>query len=271
MSALIRKTIEGTPMWLDPYDHGVGQRLNAVGKREECFMWLLRKHAHGVAFDVGANIGYCTLSLAKKCSQVFAFEPSQDNQNTLIANCGQLDNVFINPYLVGDRDCEMKFYLTKRPNLNTIIDPNDGSEPILRTMVSLDVFCKTRYLPNFIKMDIEGGEVGALKGAEHVLDNATDLTILIEVHPEKYSSANDFAGVLTHIIFDLGYKVKYVINAKGKRHELTKCARLYKDGLEKDRAIFTDVDFGQIIDLSTKMPEDGKKVVRAIMLTRGTQ
>ena len=269
MGKLIRKIIEGTPMWLDPCDHGVGQRLNAVGKREECFMWLLRKFANGVAFDVGANIGYCTLSLARKCSAVYAFEPSEENQKTLRANVSDKENVFVNPYVVSDRDGQINFYLTKRPNLNSIIKPGEGSVPIERTMISIDSFCKQRDVkPNFIKMDIEGGEVGALRGAEETMATAENLAILIEVHPEKYSTANDFAGVLTHIVYDLGYKVKFVINAKGKKQELMRCAKLFKDNLEADRAIFTDVDPGLVVSQATTMPEDGRKVLRAIMLTR---
>jgi len=266
MPSLVKRKIEGIWMWLDPEDHGVGQRLCAKGKREECFMWLLRRHAHGIGFDVGANIGYCTLSLAEKCGSVCAYEPSPYNMLTLRKNINlnELENVFPMRYAIGDACAERTFYITKKPNLNSLI-PTEG----LSIQVKVRTIDSLPDVPNFIKMDIEGGEVGALQGAEKNLSEAEDLTILIEVHPEKYSPTNDFATVLRHVVFELGYRIKYVINAKGKRHVVEQKATLYKDGLEKERAIWTDVDPDTAIKWATEMPEDGLKVVRAIMLVKG--
>lgn len=252
-------------MFLDPNDGGVGQRLCAMGKREMCYMYLLRKFAHGVAYDVGANIGYCTMSLARKCDLVRAFEPSEENHKTLLRNLKYVSNAIPYYYAIGNISGLTKFYLTDKPNLHTVINTGEGKEVDVNMVRIDDVM---GLPPNFIKMDIEGGEVGALQGAEKTLTDAKDMTILIEVHPEKYSAENDFERVLRHIVFDLGYNIEYVINAKGKRDIVAAHCKLYKDGLEEKRAIFTDIPQEHAIGWTTQMPEDGLKIVRAIMLIR---
>ena len=83
---MIKKKIEGFPMWLDLKDGGISKRLYIKGGREFAFMWILRKEASGIAYDIGANIGYCTLSLAKKCKKVYAFEPDPRSLKLLVKN-----------------------------------------------------------------------------------------------------------------------------------------------------------------------------------------
>ena len=73
---MIKKKIDGIPMWLDLKDHGISKRLLLTnGQREPGYQWILKKEASGVAYDVGANIGWYTILLAERCDTVYAWEP----------------------------------------------------------------------------------------------------------------------------------------------------------------------------------------------------
>lgn len=259
-------------MWLDPKDHGVGQRLNAIGYREPAFMWLLRTEANGKAFDVGANIGYCTISLAEKCTHVYALEPDKRSRVILRRNVKHLPNVTVLSYAMYDKEAVVPLKTTKRPNLSTI---HETSHEVVKTVnvvtVSFDHLCQTYNVePNFIKMDIEGAEVAALHGGWTTLAYLQNIKILIEVHPAQYSNDNNFGNVM-RLLLRHGYRVKYIVNAKGKLNELKRAgASVAKTFRNSERSVFKQADITDeaLIELTTTMPADGKKVIRALLFEK---
>ena len=262
---MIKKKIEGFPMWLDLKDGGISKRLYIKGGREFAFMWILRKEASGIAMDIGANIGYCTLSLAKVCDVVLAIEPDERSFKILEKNIklNKLeDKVVTTRFAITDKEGTFRFSEEKKPNLSRL-DPN-GKKLVLTD--SIDNYVEEE-IPDFIKMDIEGGEVNALKGAMKTLKEAKEMKILIEVHPIFYNKDNDFRKVLEDILA-LGYKFKYVINAKGKidKFKKYKCVKRFKQ--YKHRAVFKGVPKEKVLKWATTMPKDGKKVVRSFLLEK---
>ena len=75
--------------------------------------------------------------------------------------------------------------------------------------------------PNFIKMDIEGYEVEAIRGAMGTLKSVKDCKLLIEVHPQYYDEKRNFANILKEL-FKIGFNVKYVVSAGNE------CPSLFK-------------------------------------------
>ena len=261
--ALIKKKIDGFAFYLNPDDHGISKRMIITkGRREPGFRWILLKEALGIAYDIGANLGQYTLHLSRLCDKVYAFEPDPRSLKLLNKNVkiNKLKNVSISTYAVTNFVSSAKMCLDKKPNLSRL---GDGNKMVDTTLIDL---CGLMP-PDFIKMDIEGGEANALKGAMKTLKEAKQMKLLIEVHPQYYSKENDFRKVLEDIL-KLGYKFKYVVNAKGKMGLFKDYTCVKRFSYYKHRAVFKDVPEKKVLKWATEMPEDGKKVIRSILVVK---
>ncbi len=108
-------------------------------------------------FDVGADVGYYALLLAKLSGRpVVAFESQAS------AVRGLRDNIAHNPY-------EVEVYTVS-------VGEKDGDG-----FMTLDRAAAETFVPDFIKMDIEGAEAAALKGADGILRRRKP-HLIIEVH-----------------------------------------------------------------------------------------
>lgn len=270
---LMKKKIEGYPMWLNPGDHGISKALLKSGRRERAFMYLLRTEASGgVAFDIGANIGYTTISLANQCDKVYAFEPDKRSFKMLKLNA--LPNVECYKLAIADYCGKLNFYATDKPNLSTTCKGQGGKKKTV-DCATIDTFMKFHYNPVFMKMDLEGGEVAAIRGAMKAIASSSKVKLLIELHPQYYSKENDFAGTLETLL-ELGYDFKYIINAKGHADTVKAGgALIHKSFKEYSRSIYTcnEVDRDTLIGWSTEMwnakgSTKLTKVLRAILLSK---
>ena len=215
----IKKRIGKYDMYLDAEMRGISGDLNACGVREPEFMWIIKKEATGkTGLDLGANIGYTTLPICEKMHKVIAVEPDKRSRSLLIKNLAL--NKFnhktrVLEYAISDFDGEKVFYLNRKPNLNTLGSARDGSYKTKKVpCITLDTLFldELNKLPNFIKMDVEGHEVEILRGGMKCLAKTDTCGILIEVHPERYSTEHNFAEILEKYI-SLGYYFKYVVSA----------------------------------------------------------
>jgi FkbM family methyltransferase len=248
-------------MWVDKADHGVGQRLYAQGFREPGFMWVLRHEAEGVVFDIGANIGYCTLQMLPHCEHVVAFEPDGRTRKFLEMNASGKP-VTICPYAVWDKPGPVELIQQVRPNLSRVVT-GVGVKAVI-----LDTFFPDDTTLRLVKMDIEGGEVRAIQGGHKLLAQGP-MKIAMELHPDRYGPDNDMEAQLRWLL-SVGYKFKYVENAKGKLAEF-KAYRPFKTFKGTDRALFKTPDLPNddtLVKWCTTMPEDGKKVIRSILLVK---
>jgi hypothetical protein len=109
-------------------------------------------------FDVGGDIGYSALLIAKLCqSRVVSFECVPDAVRTMQESfaANPAYNIQIIQSFVGDT--------------------NDD------THITLDEATNRTFVPDFIKMDIEGAEAAALKGSPRLLTDRQP-HIIIETH-----------------------------------------------------------------------------------------
>ncbi len=154
-----------------------------------------------VIYDVGANIGYVSLLLAKAAGEggrVYAFE-------ALPANVERLRrNVELNPIgarvqvvarAVTGAAGPVRFLVHASGGMGKAAGSAGRDDPYLAELtvdgISLDefVYSGRNPPPNVVKMDIEGGEVMALPGMRHVLAEARPL-MLMELHgPESARAA----------------------------------------------------------------------------------
>jgi FkbM family methyltransferase len=135
-------------------------------------------------FDVGANAGFYTLAFARLVGEgghVWAFEPLEANLQNLRRHVAlnELANVTVVPAAVAERAGVARFTVAESNSMGRLADGGDRDVPT----VSLDEFCLQAGIdsPDLIKLDIEGGESLALKGAGRIVAQGK-ATILLALH-----------------------------------------------------------------------------------------
>lgn len=148
-----------------------------------------------VAYDLGSNIGYISLLMAKYVGpqgKVFAFEPLPENQKRLRNN---LDlnpdlNVELIPLAVGDSSGKKQFLVHSSGGMGKLRGANGRDVQYTKSIdvecTALDdfVFKKGKPKPSIIKIDIEGGEGLALRGMSKLIPEVKPLFI-IELHGQE--------------------------------------------------------------------------------------
>ena len=155
-----------------------------------------------VIYDVGANIGYVSLLLARRAGengQVFAFEALPANLERLQTNLelNQMSGrVQVVAAAVIDERHPVRFWMGPSGGMGKA-DGSAGRQDVAYSGaidvegLSLDAFAyeMNHPLPQVVKMDIEGGEVLALPGMRRLLAEAHPL-LLMELHgPEAAKMA----------------------------------------------------------------------------------
>jgi FkbM family methyltransferase len=149
-----------------------------------------------VAYDLGANIGYVSLLLARAVGptgKVFAFEALPANQERLTdnLNLNSIKNIKLISKAVADKSGTIAFMVHSSSGMGKIFE-SDGEHlnKISVEAVSIDdfVFQNNNPGPQLIKMDIEGGEVLALGGMARLLKEIRPV-LLIELHGKQATEA----------------------------------------------------------------------------------
>jgi FkbM family methyltransferase len=162
--------------------------------------FLANLHAGDVVYDVGANIGWYSLLAGRAVGpsgQVFAFEPSVHNAALVAQNAAsnRLGNVSVIPAALTDRDGWMTFL--DKGSLQGRLDKDDFDLQAQRRaqrdqkvqgrslvpVSSLDSWLAQtdQRPPSLVKIDVEGAEVGVLRGMEQTLEDSGP-TLIIELH-----------------------------------------------------------------------------------------
>ncbi len=166
-----------------------------LGYEEESLILYFIKHfkAGDVFYDVGANYGFYTHLANELITQgeCHAFEPNKTTFNYLkrnLANSGSENEIHVNKIALSDHEGEVAFFSATEIGASGISTTSE----VLATMrdrrytptsvpcTTLDSYVKDHTAPTIIKIDIEGGELEMLKGAETFLASSTP-TIALEV------------------------------------------------------------------------------------------
>ena len=275
---MVKKNIESFPMYLSDRMTGLSGYLNQDGYHEPAFMWLLRREAVGnIALDIGANIGYSTLSLCKKMDKIIAIEPDARSRKLLKKNIrlnNFSDKVLISNLAISNEVGEKVFHLSKYPNLSAF--SKNKKYPTKKRRVRTITIDSLGVCPNFIKMDLEGHEVEVIEGGMKSLEKTRSCKILLEVHPQFYNKERDFSKTIRDLV-SIGFSVKYLISAgvarpKEIKDKGYKPFKVFKCGRFK-RGIYKNIEINDAIEFSTKLyrssnNEKDKKIIRAIMLKK---
>jgi FkbM family methyltransferase len=157
-----------------------------------------------VVADVGAFRGtYTVIAAARAGNQgrVYAFEPTPTNADVIAANLrlNRLQSrVSIERLAVSDQAGTASFFAWEDASTNALIMHHDEAMVSSVNTVTLDEFFRMRALPRIVKMDIEGGEVHALRGAQRLL--ASDALMVCELHPYAWAAAGVTADELRSLL-----------------------------------------------------------------------
>lgn len=141
-----------------------------------------------VAVDAGANIGIYSQFLARcvgPAGVVYSFEPAPENFERLRAAARGFPNMHILQAAVGERSGKAELYLSDTLNVDhrTYVTHNFARRALQIEMVALDDYFSTDQRVDLIKMDIQGYELHALRGAGRVLADNPAAKLLLELWP----------------------------------------------------------------------------------------
>ncbi|MDG0815789.1 FkbM family methyltransferase [Bdellovibrio svalbardensis] len=179
-------------------------------------LYVFRKilSAGGVFVDVGANIGWHTISMASYLSegQVIAFEPDVANFRLLEENTKKNDfsNVICAEKALSNYNGPGQLSLSGANFGDHILDPTNLLDP--RSKVRVDVVTGDSYFWNqenlkrmdLIKIDAQGSECKILEGFKKIIQHYQP-AIMIEYSPRHISAAGDSVFEIFAFIEKSGY------------------------------------------------------------------
>jgi FkbM family methyltransferase len=186
--------------------------------REEEIVNYLKINDNETFVDVGANVGAYSLKIASdyksKGIKVIAIEAHPANYKALCKNIdiNKFTNIHAINKAVSDHKgivtmYERKFLKRIQPEWYTIHETISGHQ--LDKRYSIEVESDTldaildNYKVDFIKIDIEGAEVEALKGATNTLDRLRK--IIVEIHENNFDKVK-------HILEDHNFEIEIITN-----------------------------------------------------------
>ena len=151
-----------------------------------------------VAYDIGANIGYISLLLAKAVGEtghVYSFEALPTNIERLRQNLilsGQTENITVIHAAVTNHNDEVEFLVHSSTSMGKVAGSTGRTDASYQASIMVPGIAMDDYIhekdprhPDIIKLDIEGGEVLAIEAMHETLRLYHPL-LLIELHgPES--------------------------------------------------------------------------------------
>lgn len=174
---------------------------------------LLEPRGVKTIVDLGANTG----QTARKYLEIFphadvhSFEPFDAAFEELCRTVRGNSRAHVHKLAVSDAIGERRFFLQEQHWNNSLLPaaraaspgvaPPSGKETVV-TATTLDEFCRSEGIDriDILKMDIQGGELLALRGAERLLhDRAIELIYTEVLFASLYEGQASFADLFSHL------------------------------------------------------------------------
>lgn len=178
-------------------------------------------HPNTTVVDVGANIGYFSLlasSLVGAHGRVLCIEPSHRNLSKLSGHLWQnkCSNTLILSVAAGQESGSAEIYFPTYNNAGAAtLRANPTTQPQHTLVLALDdIFEAHAVSPDFIKLDIEGFELHALKGMERTLKRCAPV-IVCELSDSFLREIGQSASELVSYMEGLGYSCQSISDSAG--------------------------------------------------------
>ena len=181
--------------------------------------------------DIGANIGLFTLVAAHRVGprgMVHAFEPTPCLAEHIRANLALngLENVELNEVAISDSMGHAVLHIATSDNLgeNTIVagaPDAPGTVGLQVPTVTLDDYA-ARCSPagvDVIKIDIEGAEPMALRGARGLLSDDRSPLLILEMNPRALKMGGSSVDELLDLLNSFGYQFYKIATYGQQTHD----------------------------------------------------
>jgi FkbM family methyltransferase len=221
-----------TPSWIDV--DGLEMTGSTIGHvahlrawkegREEGHMASLFKAAVApgdVVLDIGGYLGYFTLLAARGAGpegRVIVVEANPQSQELLQRNIernGFADRIAIHRTAVAGAPGTATFYSDASDGSQSgLTRPDDVAGTYQVPVATIDSLLEGEPPLDVIKIDIEGGEVGALAGMQKALASAKPgLKLFIELNPEALENAGASGAALLAQLRGAGFEIDVIDEA----------------------------------------------------------
>lgn len=172
-------------------------------------------HGNIVAIDVGANIGITTVWMARKCKNVYAFEPETINYNNALETL-KLNNSFnveLIQKAISDEETILDLNICEgygHHSLGVVSTSKIIGKSKVQT-TTLDNFCKKREINfiDFLKIDVEGFELEVLRGAKQLLKQKKIKLIAFELSKVPLQSLGKKEEDILEFLKEHHYQIKH--------------------------------------------------------------
>jgi FkbM family methyltransferase len=207
--------------------HGLSymQKLKMSGSAKQD-VFALQKEMIGdkanIIFDLGANNG----SIANKykalfpAAAVYCFEPFPDVCERLREAVKSFSDVQVYEKAVAEKSGKHSFFVNKSVDTNSLLRPQkiglSSDEQVKNKfeievdVISINEFCAEKNIDHIdiLKMDIQGGELSALKGATDLLQQKKIGLIYAECYfMPQYEEQPLFQDIVTYL-YSMGYQLQ---------------------------------------------------------------
>jgi len=182
-------------------------------KQDASEIALLKKHIKPgqTILDVGANIGFYAKILSQLTGpngKVHCFEPDATNFQHLKVETAGLTNIVINNKAVGPKTEKIKIYTSKNLNVDhRTYKPEEYDREIEIDAISMEDYFDVNVKVDFIKIDIQGFEMEAMKGMHTLLKANHHIKMISEFWPyglrKAGSSVSDYYNFLKNMNFNI--------------------------------------------------------------------
>lgn len=203
----------------------VGRQIHYGGSYEQAETDYLRKRIRQdfICVDIGANVGYFTMLMARYSENVHAFEPIALNASLLKASAelNGFTNIRMSQCAVGDVEGEVSFSQSSDSAYSSMVDTD--RKPLHRVIsvpsITLDGYLDRELIPrvDLLKADVEGAEELIISGASKLLsdDKRKPNIILMELYDDNLKVFGSSVDLILDKLKGFGY-LPFVINSQGE-------------------------------------------------------
>jgi FkbM family methyltransferase len=178
-----------------------------------------------VVLDVGAFVGIYAVLAARWSGangRVIAFEPTPSSaalaRRHLSFNGFGDERVHLIEAAASDRQARAAFHrydATGMPFVNSLaaaVDTDARADTCDVAVVTLDDVCRElKVVPSVIRMDVQGAEIHALRGARDLLRQARPRSVVVEMHPQCWPAFGITEADVRSTLRDLGLTARPLV------------------------------------------------------------
>lgn len=181
-----------------------------------------------VVLDVGAFAGIYAVLAARwsaPAGRVIGFEPTPSSaalaRRHLAFNDLGPDRVQLVEAAVSDRAGRAPLHVyddSAMPYVNSLVPAVDTDRPpVIRdvAVVTIDDVCRDLgVVPSVVRMDVQGAEIHALRGARETIRTAQGLTLVVEMHPQCWPAFGVTEQSARETLADLGLTARPLVEGE---------------------------------------------------------